>query len=1237
MYYIKKRSIKIQIVSILLVSILFVLAIMLTQISKPAQAAVTYPTGFPFATFDKPTHLHIGDIWASNDATMALLTSLQGIVNKQQPEIYLIQERWNQDARWLNDLAKAHKFTYEWHNDPLDLFVLYKSRVQGAVVYDPNFNSSIIYAAALAGVNNWVMVHPDMISYVQSQGITIQRDLRTPGWGGDKVSMYNDLYTNVWSSMSHNMLFSEGDQFTDQPYSYQTFPEQYIDYLVATKTLNLRLDAQNDTSARTLVENIFADTAPLTPVMGLYLSDSADREGYTVSFADKNGKLAHGGLAPANNTVLGSKIEGDVPPFPIRKVDLRKITDNTKVYVTLNLTDGDTTWSPFVFRERRWDPDKLHTDLPPQNWEMPLMFYDQAPGMQSFYVNSSSNESFSTGLGGIGYANPTVYSLNMLEQYTQLTEKSLKRSGIRFVDTTFGSFGSLVGGSQITFNQTLDVYAKNLNIFGMVLGDYATNANSDDQYIFSGVQTTPFALSHFGTFGHADQGNLNWLADKENSLPKPQFWNMMMINDGSANYTDYTNFVKTIESWPNYKLLTLGEHYAAINPDFILAQARKFLIKARTEISGAGLYALSLASASYTQALDYYYGATSLNANTNYKLAAANGRDTLGNIFNAYKDESKYIDSEVSMELNAYETGWESDDWWQSTTALSSQGVSGYGGSGSPSIAVSNASPVYHGQNSLLFEGSDVSSTSNSFIYYAITDRNNTRFKPITVTDGTTLSYWIYHTDNSHVAVDAHFTDNTYLKDITTVNGYIKDQNNVRIHPSTRTDALNQWVYVEVDLSDLNGKTIDYLSVGYDDDQFSETGNFSAKIDDLKISKIKTRTNEQYIRPKTNSNPLAYTSLDLGGTADAAALGGQAKTLSSTGSYIYWQPGTTIPSGEYNVYVRAKGSYGMIGLAMKNDTTGTVINRLPVTVNSSNYKDYYAGTIRYDKSYNVRFDDWSAPGLWVDAIYLVPIWDGLPQLNLGGTTDTAAVNGDTKIFNETTAVNHFTWNLGQTLKPGRYEIYSRARGGTTVAGERGTTTWLTLSQNNQTTSATIKTWKSWLYPTIKIKWGEDRYSDIYMGTIDYDGTYNLQLSDLSSSPGATTYIDLLYLVDVTEKYMQIDLQGTADVTAKGGQATTRTTTGIYSWWPLYKTLNPGTFNVYIRAKTGGANKNISLQQVNDNVNTPLRILNTTINSTEYKDFLIGKINYDGSYDLRLSDWSDAGISMDQVYLVPIGE
>lgn len=107
-----------------------------------------------------------------------------------------------------------------------------------------------------------------------------------------------------------------------------------------------------------------------------------------------------------------------------------------------------------------------------------------------------------------------------------------------------------------------------------------------------------------------------------------------------------------------------------------------------------------------------------------------------------------------------------------------------------------------------------------------------------------------------------------------------------------------------------------------------------------------------------------------------------------------------------------------------------------------------------------------------------------------------------------------------------------------------------------------------------------------------------------------------------------------DASALGGQAVTRTTAGIYTWWNVNTSdLKPGDYEVHIRLRSSdGAGHNHTGVVTLDGVNQPTT--SAVISSTAYQWVKFNDFTYSGgTQTLRISDYSAPSLRIDAIRLV----
>lgn len=163
----------------------------------PSSTASLFQRGRLLPTFAEPSHLDVVDVDGLVGEDVTLLTTLQGIVNRTKPEIYIIYDPV--DATWLDDLGVP----VDHLDDPLSLIAAYKDRIKGAIVIDPEVPDTVNIATTLAGLEDCVVATAEQ---AEQHGLTIVQDLRGQFTGQDKVQIYRWQVENLWPRCDHRLL-----------------------------------------------------------------------------------------------------------------------------------------------------------------------------------------------------------------------------------------------------------------------------------------------------------------------------------------------------------------------------------------------------------------------------------------------------------------------------------------------------------------------------------------------------------------------------------------------------------------------------------------------------------------------------------------------------------------------------------------------------------------------------------------------------------------------------------------------------------------------------------------------------------------------------------------------------------------------------------------------------------------------------------------------------------------------
>jgi hypothetical protein len=161
--------------------------------AQPAQTRPA-PERRPLHTY---TLIHDGTA-ESYDESVAV-ACLQGIINRQSPEVYVLSRKSTRPQYWLDLLSKEGHWLEGRELKPVgDLSALVRlagKRLKGAVIWDPVVPASLNVATTLAGIADGVVLSPEYAGrYLQQWQLSLLADLRGRFTGAETGSKKNDAY-----------------------------------------------------------------------------------------------------------------------------------------------------------------------------------------------------------------------------------------------------------------------------------------------------------------------------------------------------------------------------------------------------------------------------------------------------------------------------------------------------------------------------------------------------------------------------------------------------------------------------------------------------------------------------------------------------------------------------------------------------------------------------------------------------------------------------------------------------------------------------------------------------------------------------------------------------------------------------------------------------------------------------------------------------------------------------------
>ncbi|MGC8784272.1 MAG: GxGYxYP domain-containing protein [Armatimonadota bacterium] len=343
--------------------------------------------------------LLVADIRPQSADWQMLLLSLQGVVNRQRPQIYYLFNEtdqfwldWMRQRGWVKRVERV--------SNPQQLLQRFRSVIKGVVITDPAVPATKNVATMLAGVHNAVVASPRI---ARGLSLPVIADLR--GRWKKNVDAYRWAYETLWGQMNHHLIAC-------------SYPDHLAlrDYLVANRVfifwISGAIDGARPTSdpnaeAR-LAEEILAKMPPNTCVLSYPWAgkDIGIGEGPGVTLFAEFGKYLVGTINASNLTVhSGIRVaqfrQKPAPPVPPLKDD--------KVYVSFIMSDGDNLPVLTISNFPQLWRDNLRgtfpigwTISPAAGWLIPAV-------VDYYYETSTPQDYWLTAVSGLGYTYPDQF------------------------------------------------------------------------------------------------------------------------------------------------------------------------------------------------------------------------------------------------------------------------------------------------------------------------------------------------------------------------------------------------------------------------------------------------------------------------------------------------------------------------------------------------------------------------------------------------------------------------------------------------------------------------------------------------------------------------------------------------------------------------------------------------------------------------------------------------------------
>ncbi|MEY8708855.1 discoidin domain-containing protein [Bacteroides faecichinchillae] len=348
-----------------------------------------------------------------------MILSLQGIVNKKRPRIFLFDHSGEGKEKWprlLNLTIREFEPT-----EYLKLVEKYKDELRGVILYDRTKSDHYLnLASTVAGLEEAIPVSLQLYDRLKQQGIllpVLEDFTKLPYTKSTEI--YEYMFQNYWNKCTHRLLVSLPPQ--------RGFVR---DMAIAAGTAIVWLDPRiwgENTVLRKFLKTMKPGESIIT---GWY---AEERSG--IGLAAEYGLSTIPSDFYENATVYAGMQQlikyPEVPKMPELE---------NKIYLAIYLSDGDNVQYCQHAMSELWD--KAGRGSIPINWTISPGLVDFGPGLLNHYYSTATpNDFFASGPSGMGYSliyDAHNYLWNATSgtnfiPYAKLTQQYLEKSGLRVI------------------------------------------------------------------------------------------------------------------------------------------------------------------------------------------------------------------------------------------------------------------------------------------------------------------------------------------------------------------------------------------------------------------------------------------------------------------------------------------------------------------------------------------------------------------------------------------------------------------------------------------------------------------------------------------------------------------------------------------------------------------------------------------------------------------------------------
>lgn len=397
------------------------------------------------------------------DETLALVC-MQGIINRDEPIIYVNNSSYGRPMYWLEIMSKDKRWLDGRERKTITgldaVRRLAGKKLKGAVIWDPDVPASINVATTISGVEDAVALSPELAEKVLKKwDLPVIKDLRGLFTGKETGSKKNDAYRwaireyiDKGKCSSHFLCL-----YTDSFRPRATGDIAYVivrDWAVTNRAFTFDLSPWGDeVPGDDPTQQLGTDLATYKMVLASTLKQSAGKQMTELAGFFDFGKYSnipgHESkhdpvptewesvylMSPYNcyqNTATefcyNQSFHCHAPDVQLKqhRPTVKRKLEN-KAYFAILMADYDSAFPLYHFMPKHWD-DKIRGELP-LAWGINPNLLETYPDIISyFYQTASSNDYFVSDASAAGYMNPNFVQKQYLPLFVKHNTKFFKQA-----------------------------------------------------------------------------------------------------------------------------------------------------------------------------------------------------------------------------------------------------------------------------------------------------------------------------------------------------------------------------------------------------------------------------------------------------------------------------------------------------------------------------------------------------------------------------------------------------------------------------------------------------------------------------------------------------------------------------------------------------------------------------------------------------------------------------------------